>query len=114
LLTRILVQITTCIPDLRRFHLGRFQSLKERERKVVESIDGNSLHVSLFFLQYSKSGRPLHVRTERDLGGIAFSPPRERRRVFPLPLIKWRKAETEMRHVAQSKPTDFGISISTS
>jgi hypothetical protein len=54
LLACVLVQFATHIPHLGGFHLGRFQPLKERGRKGVESIDLDRLHTLLFFFSAQK------------------------------------------------------------
>jgi hypothetical protein len=55
LLACVLVQFATRIPHLSGFHLGRFQPLKKRGRKVVESIDLDGLHAHLFFFIAQKA-----------------------------------------------------------
>jgi hypothetical protein len=55
LLACVLVQFATRIPHLRGFQLGRFQPLKERGRKGVESIDLDGLHTPLFFFMAQKA-----------------------------------------------------------
>src|SRR5207249_2169456 len=84
LLACVLVQFATCIPYLSGFHLGRFQPLKARARKGVESIDRDSLHTPLFFFisqkaeQHAMSWQVARYRRGR------FHPAPGTGRVFPL------------------------------